>query len=184
MKYFVAAICAALLYGCGGGGDSGPDLSANPVVLSAGNQVVRLDRNDRYSLTISSNDNRVTFAGTTRLDALRVNGTGNTVALESGATATSVEVAGANNAVAFADHVTANSVLISGANASLDIAAADSVPLLSIPGSNATVRITDASATVTRLEMAGSNAMVIVPRGYTARMTVVDTGANNRVVEQ
>src|SRR5689334_6368375 len=107
MNQLVASLLVAFLYGCGGGGTVGSDLNADPVVLTAGNESVRLERTDRYSLSIASSGNRVTFAGASRLDSLLVDGTANTVVLESGASATSIEISGANNNVTLDDHVAA-----------------------------------------------------------------------------
>lgn len=188
MKHLLAILFTSVfLCACGGGdgdGDGNDGIADNGVVtLSQGNQTVRLDRAGEYALEVPSSGNVVTIAANNTLSRANVTGSNNTLIVESGVLIRTLDVAGANNTVSLGNTVTVPVFNVLGSNAKVTVSAGDRIDRLYISGSNAQVVITDPSAVVPLIQLAGTNITVRVPAGYLAKTTVTNSGAGNAVIE-
>jgi hypothetical protein len=181
MKYLLAFFVTALLTACGGGG--GGDFPASPVILSDGNQSVRLDRTEPYAVEIPTTGNRLTIAAGNTVTDLDVSGSNNTVIVEFSSIVDNIQFGGANNSLSTGTTVTVSDFVISGTNAVVSIGAANIVDRLAVIGSNAEVTIEAFSANVPDINLAGSNIVLRIPGGYTQKTTIRNTGANNVILE-
>jgi hypothetical protein len=184
MKHLLAVFAASLvLCACGGGG-GGDEGTTDPavVMLTQGNETVRIDRSNEYTLEVPSSGNTVTVAANNTLTHANFTGSNNRLITESGVLIRTLNISGANNSVTLGSTATVPAFNILGSNATVTVAAGSRIDRLSIAGSNADVTITDFSAQVPLIQLTGTNITVRLPSGFLAKTTVTNTGANNQVI--
>ena len=183
MKLFIAFFFTFFLAACGSGND-GPVFLDPKVVLSEGNQTVRLDRDTEYSIDVPSSNNIVTIGAGNTVTYLIVTGSNNAFYVEERALVRKIQLIGANNSVSLSNTVTVPSFEITGANTKVSISAGDKVDRILMQGGNTTVNILDLSAQVPLIDMTSSNNTIFMPFGFRIKTTITDTGANNFVTER